>query len=191
MLFRSTRERLELAGWLSMVSAIITIPLAVFQLVTAAGQFRLISTVLSLLGVALFVYLFALLRELLNREFDFHETDRPISLLIFGNVGLFILGLLDDVGPKNDLWDTVTGIVAGVAAVALGILFILFSIRLLRLGRSLFGYLKPFCYTNIGVGVCLASIILFPLSIVASMVADVVLGLIFFAAARQRVSRWD
>jgi ABC-type proline/glycine betaine transport system permease subunit len=71
------------------------------------------------------------------------------------------------------------------ALIAFGILSIMFATRLLRLSENLYGLLKPFSYTQIVSGICLVTVFLLPVAILAGAIADVVLGVIFFRAAEQ------
>jgi hypothetical protein len=59
----------------------------------------------------------------------------------------------------------------------------MFATRLLRLSGNLYGLLKPFSYTQIVSGMCLITVFLLPVGIIAGAVADVILGVIFFRAA--------
>ncbi|MBM4141548.1 MAG: hypothetical protein FJ242_08750 [Nitrospira sp.] len=115
-------------------------------------------------------------------RFKFHDVDTYISVLIWGNVVLSILNLLSLV--RSELEASLIGFLMG-AFILLQIIYIVFAIRILRLPDNLFGLLKPFSYTSIASGICLASIILIPVGFIVSAAADVILGIIFFRAAKQ------
>jgi hypothetical protein len=75
-------------------------------------------------------------------------------------------------------------LVFGAAAAAAGAGLIIFALRLLRLPDRLYGYLRPYAFANIALGVCLASVVLVQLGVLASVAADTLMALIFFGAAR-------
>ncbi len=65
----------------------------------------------------------------------------------------------------------------------MGIINIVFGIRLLQLKDDLFGQLKPFAYATIGSGVGIVSILLMPFGLLAAVTAYIIQGIIFLRAA--------
>jgi hypothetical protein len=65
----------------------------------------------------------------------------------------------------------------------MGIVSILFGIKLLRLKGDLLGMLKIYVYTTIAGGVYLVSILMFPLSLVIIVATYILEGIIFLRAA--------
>jgi ABC-type proline/glycine betaine transport system permease subunit len=180
-----TKRQLDLAGWCSITNALIAIPsLAMswfLDTVKGIGP-RLSQAILTVVGLALFLYVIHSFRKLLNGRFKFHDVDVYISLMIWGNVVLSIIGLLS-LGTEK--LESFMEILTVAALIAFGILSIMFATRLLRLSENLYGLLKPFCYTQIVSGICLVTVFLLPVAILAGAIADVVLGVIFFRAAEQ------
>jgi hypothetical protein len=179
-----TTGRLETAGWLAVVSAVLTIPLVLVELSAQAHDLRLLRDLLGLVATGLSIYLYLTLGELLQVRFGFHEADTAIRFLVGVVVVLFGLSLLGHVATRHP-FDSVLGYVSTAAAAALGVGLIVFSFRLRRLQDRLYGYLRPYAYANLALGVCLASVVLLPVGIVASVVADALMALIFFAAAHR------
>jgi hypothetical protein len=179
-----TGTRLETAGWLGMASAVLTIPLVLAELSAQADETRLLRDLLGLITTGISVYLYLTLRELLQVRFAFHEVDTAIVFLVAMSIALFALSLLAHVATRP-LSETLLGLAFTTGAAAAGGGLIIFALRLLRLQDRLYGYLRPYAFANIALGVCLASVILIPLGIVASVVADTFMALIFFAAARR------
>jgi hypothetical protein len=178
-----TKGQLSLAGWLSIANALFTIPSIAMAwfLNTLEGMGATFSqALLTLVGLGLFLYIISSLRKLLNLRFKFHDVDIYISLLIWGNVVLAAISLLS-LGSRG--FEQTMNILSVLAFIYFGILSIMFATRLLRLSGNLYGLLKPFCYLNIGSGICFITVFLAPLGILAGAVADVVLGVIFFRAA--------
>jgi hypothetical protein len=179
-----TGGRLETAGWLGMASAVLTIPLVLAELSAQADETRLVRDLLGLFTTGISVYLYLTLRELLQVRFAFHEADTAIGFLVGMSIALFALSLLAHVAPRPPS-ETLLGLVFTAAAAAAGGGLIIFALRMLRLQDRLYGYLRPYAFANIALGVCLASVVLVPLGVVASVVTDTLMALIFFAAARR------
>jgi hypothetical protein len=183
-----TKEQLNLAGWLSITSALFTIPSIVMswflESMGGAGA-KFSRAILTAAGLGLFLYVISSMKKLLNSRFRFHDADIYILLLIWGNVILCIFSLLS-LGSRR--LEFVLSYLSMVAFIAFGILSIMFATRLLRLSGNLYGLLKPFSYTQIVSGICFITVVLAPVGIVAGAVADVILGLIFFRAADQPLS---
>jgi hypothetical protein len=180
-----TKGQLNLAGWLSITSALFTIPSIVMswflESMEGTGA-RLSRTILTAVGLGLFLYVISSLKKLLNSRFRFRDVDIYISLLIWGNVILCIVSLLS-LGSRRI--EFVLSYLSMIAFIAFGILSIMFATRLLRLSDNLYGLLKPFSYTQIVSGICFITVFLSPVGIVVGAVADVILGVIFFRAADQ------
>jgi hypothetical protein len=179
-----TGVRLETAGWLGVASAVLTIPLVLAELSAHTHETRLLRDLLGLFSTGISVYLFLTLRELLQVRFAFHEADTAIGFLIGMSIALFALSLVAHVATRPPS-ETLLGLAFTAAAAAAGGGLIIFALRLLRLPDRLFGYLRPYAFANIALGVCLASVVLVPLGVLASVVADTLMALIFFAAARR------
>ena len=180
-----TKKQLDLAGWFSITNALIAIPsLAMswfLETVKGIGP-RLSQAILTVVGLGLFLYVIYSFRRLLNGRFKFHEVDIYISLMIWGNVVLAVTSLLSlGTSKLESFMESLTV----AALIVFGILSIMFATRLLRLAGDLYGLLKAFCYTTIMSGICLVTIFLLPVAILAGAVADVILGVIFFRAAEQ------
>jgi len=180
-----THRTLTIAGWLTMMSAFASIPMA-YLAFTLEGRSDAGSTfVLSVMqgaGTALFVVITLFLKRFLNRLFMFHDSDKSIVLMILANVvaGFLIVGGMYISSTKE-----IAGIAALVLMVFQGIVQIRFGYTLLKLGNDLGGLLKPFSYLNIATGICVASIVLILAGVVVSAIADLMLATLFFNASKQ------
>jgi hypothetical protein len=175
--------QMRLAGWLSIINAVLTIPLAVisFALGTRSGQeSQVISVILTVASAFLFTYIMSSLKSLLGQCYRFHETDGLITALIVLNVVLAVVSILGEIIAP--LKTTIAWLLV-ISIVPLGVIFIVFAIKLLRLQDNLYGMLKPFSYLSIATGVCFATIVLLPLGLLTSIVTDILLGMIFFRVA--------
>jgi len=180
-----TRKQLDLAGWCSITNALIAIPSLAMSwfLDTIKGiEPGLSQAIITVVGLGLFLYVISSFKKLLNIRFKFHDVDIYISLMIWGNILLAILSLISlGTGQLESFMELLTV----AALIFFGILSIMFGTRLLRLSSNLYGLLKPFCYVTIGSGICLVTVFLLPVAILAGAVADVILGVIFFRAGEQ------
>ena len=173
------------AGWLAMISAFVSIPLVYLSYrlegrsdATAVS----IQAVMQFAGTLLFVALLLYFRKLLHERFMFHDTDRSIGLLIKAGVAAGVLTLLSlYVTPLKET----SALAVVVILVAQGIVQVQFGYKLLRLPHDLDGMLKPFCYANMATGIMIASVVLIPVGVLASAIADLMLGTIFFNIARR------
>ncbi len=171
---------IALAGWLAMVSAFASIPLAylAFKLEGSTEQTATLGLLMiQVVGLLLFVAITLLLKKILNHVFSFHQTDRSIELMILANVvatvcvigGMFFPPFRDS-----------AGMAALVLMVFEGVVQIRFGYQLLKLPSSLGGLHKPFCYLNIATGICEASVVLVLAGVVVSAISDLMLATIFF-----------
>ena len=180
-----THRTLNIAGWLTMTSAFVSIPMAylAFKLEgrTDAGG-TLILVIMQAAGTVLFVAITLFLKRFLNCLFRFHDTDKSIDLMIMANVvaGIFVVG-----GMYFSQTKETAGIAALVMMVFQGIVQIQFGNKLLKLENNLEGLLKPFCYLNMATGICVASVVLILVGVVASAVSDLMLATIFFNVSKQ------
>lgn len=180
-----THRTLNIAGWLTMISAFISIPMAylAFELegrVDADGTLML--AIMQAAGTLLFVAITLFLKRFLNLVFRFHDTDKSIDLMRMANVvsGIVLVG-----GMYLSMTKETVGIAALVLMVFQGIIQIRFGYKLLKLQNNLDGLLKPFSYLNMVTGICIASILLILVGVVVSAISDLMLATIFFNVSRQ------
>jgi hypothetical protein len=180
-----TKERLNLAGWLSITNALFAVPSVAMYLFLETDKgpgAKLAQALLTIVGLGLVVYVLSSFRRLLSSRFQFHEVDLYISLLIWINIAISILSLL---ALASDIFEEPMNVFSTISLMAQGIVLIMFATRLLRLPANLYGLLKPYaCITIVG-GICAIVIFLFWAAIIAGAVTDVILGIIFFRAAEQ------
>jgi hypothetical protein len=179
-------KRLKAAGYLAMISALLTLPWFLFMLNIANRNDPAIKAVevsMLVVGLALLIYLLLTFQQLLHRRYAFHHADKTISLLIQATIIQNAASLLGLAIPE--LAAAVRMFVLIMVVIA-GILHMMFGIWLLQLPASLGGMHRPYCYLNIITGFALATIMLLPLGIVTSCIVDVMLGTIFLQAAASR-----
>ena len=180
-----TARQLNTAGWVAVSNAILMVPVLVLTVVLgmqepeAGFAARLAGALLSCVASALCVYIMITLRDLLGERYNFHEVDGIISMLVYVNVAFSALELLSSVSSAAT---DVVGVISLFVIVFVGIVCIVFGIKLLRLGDDLYGMRQPFSYLSIATGFCFATVFLMPAGLLTSSIADVVLAIIFFRA---------
>ena len=186
-----TKEKLNMAGWISITNAIFTIPAIVMSYYlesTEGTEAKFAQGVLIAVSLGLFVYILFSLKQLLNVRFRFHDVDIYISYLLWGNLSLSLFLFL---ALANKEFESAVSILSIMAYIFFGILSVLFAKKLMRLPYSLYGLLKPYCYITVISGVCFITIILIPVGILTGAITDFILGIIFFRAADQPSLPWE
>lgn len=177
------KEQLRIAGCFAITNAaVITSIFIIRNFLDLAGSIKLniINIFLSLISLGLFIYVFLALKKLLNQWFDFYETDYFIYLIIGGNVLCSTVGFW--LFNNKTLMSL---ILTTFLLITLGIIYMIFAIKLFGLEDNLYGLLIPFAFTIIINGLCFVSVILLPLTLVVRVVSDVILGIVFFRAVEQ------
>ena len=178
------------AGWMAIAGAIMTLPLMGVGLVLDIVSKRLhglhplfpiLYVGLGIAQAALIIYAFYRFKVYLNERHQFHRTDLLIMVIIGGAIVVTTIGLtgkfVSSLGaPTPVLLAFIAGLV--VVGVPLGILSVIFGIKLLELQDDLNGLLKPYAFLTIVAGVCFATFILSPLGMLIDAVANVMLGMI-------------
>lgn len=179
-------RHLKAAGYLAMANALLTLPWVLFTLNIAGRDnpaIRTAKTSMLVGGVALLVYLLLSFQQLLHRRYAFRLADKTISLLIQASLVQTAASLLGLAIPELAVAVRMFGV---VMMVIVGILHMMFGLWLLQLPASLGGMHRPYCYLNIVTGFAFATILLLPLGMLTSCIADVMLGTIFLQAADLR-----
>jgi hypothetical protein len=180
-----TSGSLKAGGWVAMASAFLALPLA-YLTFTLDGRTNSytneIKTFIQASGTLIFLTIFLYLKTFLNSHCSFHATDTTIALAVMANMvtGTVALGIYSFPALKESLTSLLI-----IIQVVQGLVLIRFGFNLLKLPDNLGGMLNPFCYANIATGILSASVILLPLSMLASAISALMLGTIFFNAARR------
>lgn len=170
---------MKTAGWIAMVSAFASLPVA-YLTWKLEGQAAMAQTAVQIAAVVIFVAITVYLKKLLNSRFHFRDTDSCIGWMIKSNV---TAALLTIVGLHYAPFRETLGVAALLLIVFQGVVQVRFGYKLLKLQDDLGGILRPYCYANMVTGVCVASVILILVGICVSAIADLMLGTIFFNLA--------
>jgi hypothetical protein len=183
-------NRFATAGWLAIAGAIMILPLMatgvimdiVFQ---KTGYMNPLFSGLYLsfyvVQVVFVLYAFYRFKIYLNEMLQFRKTDILILIIITGAIIISTIGLTGRVVTWMGAPEQVQAVfVAGLFAVGvpLGILSVIFGIKLLDIKDSASRLLKPYAYLNIAGGICFATFILAPVGMLIAAVGDFFLGMI-------------
>jgi hypothetical protein len=178
-------KRYQLAGWLAVITAIVTVPsmglLLLFQKLT--GTLPIMASFTGLFHIvflAVSIYILIMFKELLNKRYEFHKTDILIIILIVFNVLSGIIGLM---GLFTGLESFMT-IMIILMLVPFGVINVIFAVRLLEMGDGLYGFLRPYAYLKITEGICAVMSFLLPvvfmvLGLIVGITSVFLLGMIF------------
>ncbi|UCF38877.1 MAG: hypothetical protein JSU96_08575 [Acidobacteriota bacterium] len=179
-----------LAGWAAIISALtllVATAISIYHdviytpaLSEGSGDFRLILVALAIDVVSTLLGIYAILkfRQLLGERYDFHAVDNLIIILIFA--GLVISGIAYAGRLVSQNLPFV--FILAFAGIGVGIIGIIFALRLLKVPGSLNGYLKPLAYTQLIGSICFTLVFLAPVGMILMMVFNVLLGAIFLSS---------
>jgi len=182
----STPSNFIVAGWASVLSALGLIP--VVALTVAISFFpenrilQILNDGLSLVTAGLGIYVLMSLKRLLHVH-AFQALDFILALLIGGIVTGAVVELVGTLVVAPEL-------AAGVQltfAMVMGLISGVLGFKILPAAEVLPGPVKPFAYLTMLSGVCLVTIILLPVGVLASMAGDIALALMFFRASEAPV----
>ncbi len=174
-------------GWVAIINAIATIPVLIINIFLEGisrhfppVNFLLIMTTTAIVLVN--TYIFYRFRELLNSRFDFREADNAIYFIIVANITIGLFNILGFIFPTIQMGMKV---IIMILLVPFGITFIVFAVQLLKLNNELFGFLKPYAYTTIAIGVCVTTVIFFLFGVLIGVAAGLMQGIIFLKSAEE------
>jgi len=173
-----TSNRFAVAGWLSIIVAILTLPSSFMHLMIDVKHICWIipySAGLDLVTLGLCCYVMVKLREWLNVTYDFHDVDTIIPMIIVGNIVVMIMATgarIYGIGESYYYLIPIYVVLAG-----LSILTIVFSARFLRVEGKMRGLKKPIAYIGIAISICFLTFILIPLGIVLGTAYNLLIGL--------------
>jgi hypothetical protein len=183
----TTRANFTIAGWASVLSALALIPIVVVTVViTFFPENRLLqilNNVLSLVTAALGIYVLVALRRLLHLH-EVHAADFVVALLIGG----IVAGGAVELGGALVGQAETAAVVQLIVAMAMGVISAVLGVKMLPAMTVLPGPVKLFAYLTIVSGVSIATVVLIPVGIVASIAGDIALALMFFRASESPVA---
>lgn len=136
---------------------------------------KLLETGISAFAVVLTVYVLYVLKQYLKKRLHFMDINNLILLSISIQVIVAVIGWFSTFFPENQVF---TNFLILAAMIVTGIMYTIAGVKLLKLPNNLYGVQKPFCYLYIVMGVGMATVFLFPIALLASMLGDILLAVI-------------
>ena len=176
---------LKAAGMLAIASAMLTVPMFMLSFMLE-GRYdttaRSIHLVLQGVGTVIFVLLIVSFRIFLNRNCGFYRVNMHI-------LGLTVINLvyaaasfvsISSIQGEEQMRPYMMVMVSLLGIIQAGL-----GWRLFDLENDLFGMKRPYCWLNVVSGVFFATILMIPIAIITSAVADLMLGTILIMEARR------
>ena len=182
-----SKQKLEGAGIVSVLSAATTIPYSILVIIAAGreGSDGLSDFLLVMVDVVLmfmWLYYIVVFRKLLNIKASFFEVNSLIKSMILMSFALIAFDIMSLFGSvAEDLF----GFLSMFAVVAYSIVYIIFGLKLKHCQDNLYGHLNLLSILIIITGIFTASIILLPLALITSVISSIVFAQIFFKAAKE------
>jgi len=177
-------SELTLAGYAAITQAAILIPSLLISLFPDLMGLNSIKIFFDIFTLVIFVYI-TLMQINLYEEFDFYEVNKLLWITIVLSVLATFLNFYEasHLSVRSGIG---LGILAVIIACVYGVVMIVIGIKLQNCKHKLHGLLKYFSYSHIGTGICLATIILIPLSFLVMIALSIIQGMIFFREAELR-----
>lgn len=184
------------AGWLAVAGAVLILPVLPFGIIVDImfhkGRFNApLATAFLLLSVVqpmLVLYAFYRFKAYLNEAFEFHKTDFLIKTIITLSLVMMPLGVIARILTWSGASEFVQfGFIAVIFifVFSVGVLSVIFGIKMLELKDSGQQLLKPFAYLHIVGGCLLVTFVLSPFAMLAGGVADLLMGLMMLRKGRE------
>ncbi len=153
-------KKYKLAGWLSILVAIVFVPKFILNFIIEVlvhklnfpGIYMLDAFIVVVLTL-IYVFLLLTLRQLLNERYNFYEVDKLISISYCCLIVTGFITIMDDVlktvGIIGQDFSALKIVLIGpffFVLFIMGIVSIIFAIKLLRLKGDLFGMLKVYVW---------------------------------------------
>ncbi len=189
----STSNRYLLAGWMSIIAAVL-FPLqfivGIVQGIIGARAFHIKGPIvgpadfLGLISTALAVYVIIMFRQLLHERFRYHGVDLLITISIWWLIGFQVLGLmLKTMLLLTNLPELMQIVMMlglfSVAMVTVGIVDIMIAVRLLKLREQMSDLLSAYVFLTLAAGILEVTIVLSPLALILLPITSIILGVVF------------
>lgn len=184
------KTQLKVTGWLVFARIAISFSVLVLMIVLLVSRnygpaWLAFRTIVSLGLSLLYVYILYSFRRLLREQYSFHGADTIIPVFAwFSLAGELIDKSSEMIGLLHPAlkW-YLTGLRILLIIIPIGIIMIMYGLRMLKMGDASPQILKLYSYSLVGTGICMVSVILLPFAFILGLAMDILLGLMFFSAA--------
>lgn len=177
------RSRLKLAGFITLVNAILTVPFFFYSAMQddrRAAASRVVDGSITVISLVLTVYILRALQNYLHARYRFTETDPLIAVLVRLNMVAAACAVTGNIFSGLEEGSSVA---VFFLVVAIGAVQLFLGLRLLRINDPLTPLFRPFCWLTAATGFLLASVVMLPAGVVAGAVSDVMLATMFMQTA--------
>ncbi len=148
--------QLRWGGWLAALAAVLYLPLgnwALFVELSTDQPLRWVLDLLSNLMLAVYIYVLLVLRRILNERSAFFAVDVYISVFVWSSLALAgAYAFQEYLGEPSGA----VSLMLFLAYLPLGVVGVLYGIRLLDCADPLYGLLRPMAFFNVVAGAFLA-----------------------------------
>lgn len=184
-----TVGKLRFLAWLSIFYLLMSILIIGVEVMVGldAGNtmYQRLSEALSLIDTVIEIYLLLALKTFLNTRFEYFRANTEIYILIVLSILITVLSYGMEAAEEGSAVPF-TMVFFGVVAIS-GVISIIFGIKLVRLGEDYRG-LKLYSWSVLLSGIAMASVVLLLLAVPLSLLNDIALAMMFFAAAKERLA---
>lgn len=172
-------------GWLSITLSILAIPYLVISVIAAfanpgASGSNPTGSLIAILSTLAYISTLKYFQVVLNKKFSFHKADRLLGSYIIFDI---VLTVLIEVLGYIDGARVLQSIAVFATMVVMGIIFIALGIKFLSISDDLYGFRKALAVNFITAGVMFASLVLFLIAIIPTLIAQVIIGIITLRVA--------
>jgi hypothetical protein len=132
------------------------------------------------INTALSIYVYLILKKLLNEKSGYRAANLAISLFILASIVSALTAPLNN-AAETSMFYTWLSI---AELVVFGGLAIYLGIKLLRCEDVLFGQIKTIAYLTIAMGITMASVVLVLFSFLISVALSIAMAILFFRASQ-------
>jgi len=179
-----SRSELRIAGFIAMLDAIMALPTGYAFLYFSAGSSSMavncfLSSVTTITTIVL-TYLVLTFRKYLRTKHFYHGVDQASLLIII----ICWLYAADNVIATFYPDYQVLNYINIILTILLGIAQIYYAYKLHKLDDSLYDLKDKYCLLTLITGILISTVVLSALSVLTSLISDIMLGTIFMLAAK-------
>lgn len=171
---------LTLAGYVSIFSGVLAVPFLLLTSYANLSGLDFLYISVQIVGLLVYFYTTNALINLLD-DHDFPDVNGLLWATVYINILAVFLSVF--MNPADEIYW-----LAIIPVVILGLIMVVIGVKLQRCKFKLHGYLNLFAYSWIGTGVMMASVLLIPVAIFATMILYILQGMIFLKESEMRRS---
>lgn len=182
-------KRFNLAAYYSIAVAVLSIPTIATSILTGVAEAggsisgltsRIITSVTTIIMCSISIYILVALRQLFEQRYEYRGVSTILKTWITLDAAFIVASA---VAVLSSEIEKTVAILSLIGVVVIGIMSILYGIKLLSFNEDLYGFRSFYAGTSIAAGVCNATVILIPLGILVGIASSIFVAVIFFREA--------